>query len=1129
MTILSVSFDEPTIRETGQVATGTVTRVGTTGLLVVNLTSDDTGEATVPATVIIPDGSDSATFPITGVDDFVADGTQTVTVTAAATGFTSGLGSIKVLDNEQTNIVVTDVYLTDGDFNRLDSSVLGERLYVAVEYTTFNLPGGSNYDVFFTVDGVTLAFNDRTSGAGFGVGVWRWIRAGWYSEPGTHTVSVTVDANSDVVEDDETDNTGTFMFTPASATDLPQKFIWPLAGQPFQDHYFTNYVDLDPQGGIRDYNGGAASYNGHNAIDAGEVNFAGMDEGAPIFAAADGVVIAAVNGGYDRNRGQLGMVFPGGPSNTIDIDHGNGWVTRYFHLRRDSLHVEVGDVVAAGDVIAYEGSSGNSTGSHVHFEVRHNGLEVATYLDPNTFWQSPLGYVGDDVFLIESGVSNYDVGPHLDEGPSSATVYDQTPGVVSWVWGYFSGLRAGDSLHAIWRRPDDSIYGFAALNVPQNFSSSLWYFFHGLPPVPDLGTWSVEFLVNGVTTFPAATFEVTNSGAPEIRIEDNTGEIVVDERYTPFDFGTVPQGGGSPTQTFAVINHGSDVLNISSIEVPVGFTLTDGLPATLARGASDTFTVALDTSASGYYAGEVKVFSDDSDESESSFSVEGRVTSGGLEQITLGISRRRMDEGTTLFANVSRTGDTSSPLTVTLASGDASELTVPPTVMIPAGRSDVLFQITGVQDLILDGDQTAGVTATATGLLGARNEVVVRHIPVDALFLSMQINGGGVNRSGIGTLGLTFDLAVNVAGVTSLTLFNHTTGTPVDVSTASLIGNGSPVVVWNLANLMLPNGRYTAELIRSQATSIAGGSLATPIAIEFHILSGDLDGDGIVNFNDTAPLSLNFGQSGPAFRDGDGNGDGLVNFDDTAPISLNFGTSLAQLAYDFGDAPETGTSYPTTSANNGARHVIHGNVLFLGADRDGEPDGQPSVDATGDGGDENGLVFDPLLRGTDADVSVTSNGAGFLNGWVDFNQDGDWDDPGEQVFNDQPIVAGASNLQITIPAGATLGSTFARFRLTENSGYSYFGLAPNGEAEDYQLTVTDSAPELLAELAADTTASSQHSARFGVQLSPLAGFFQSARHPAPDHLIAVLSPHFSTFGHPLSLFATEDESKVRTR
>ena len=380
------------------------------------------------------------------------------------------------------------------------------------------------------------------------------------------------------------------------------------------------------------------------------------------------------------------------------------------------------------------------------------------------------------------------------------------------------------------------------------------------------------------------------------------------------------------------------------------------------------------------------------------------------------------------------------------------------------------------------------------------------------------INGDGSNRSGIGTLALAFNVPANVAGVTTLTLFNHTTVQPVDLSTASLGGDGSPVVTWDLNGLTLPDGRYTAELIRSQVNTTVGGPLAQAFAFEFHVLGGDLDGDAVVNFDDTVPLSLNFGQSGSHYRDGDGDGDGTVNFNDTVPLSLNFGASLAPLTYDFGDAPETGTSFPTTLANDGARHVITGNTLFLGADRDDESDGQPDATATGDGADENGLAFDPLLRGTNVNVTVTSSGAGFVNSWVDFNHDGDWDDPGEQVFTDAAVVAEANHLQITIPAGATLGSTFARFRLTGSAGYSYFGLAPNGEVEDYQLTIIAPAPDLPESVADESLRTADRS-------NPAT----PTSNTLPDWLLSVLNPTFTTDDSELSLFSTGQVPRSRRR
>ena len=84
------------------------------------------------------------------------------------------------------------------------------------------------------------------------------------------------------------------------------------------------------------------------------------DMGTPIVATADGVVTAAGwNGGY---------------GNMVDVDHGGGIVTRYGHA--SALAVTVGQQVRRGEVIAYVGSTGRSTGPHVHYEVRVDGQPV---------------------------------------------------------------------------------------------------------------------------------------------------------------------------------------------------------------------------------------------------------------------------------------------------------------------------------------------------------------------------------------------------------------------------------------------------------------------------------------------------------------------------------------------------------------------------------------------------------------------------------------------------------------------------------------------------------------------------------------------------------------------------------
>ena len=94
-------------------------------------------------------------------------------------------------------------------------------------------------------------------------------------------------------------------------------------------------------------------WSGHLGIDIA----AGL--GAPVWAADAGVVTIA-QGGWN-----------GGYGNIVMIDHGNGWITVYGHLSQ--INVVPCQGVAQGQVIGLAGSTGNSTGPHLHFETRFNG------------------------------------------------------------------------------------------------------------------------------------------------------------------------------------------------------------------------------------------------------------------------------------------------------------------------------------------------------------------------------------------------------------------------------------------------------------------------------------------------------------------------------------------------------------------------------------------------------------------------------------------------------------------------------------------------------------------------------------------------------------------------------------
>ena len=98
----------------------------------------------------------------------------------------------------------------------------------------------------------------------------------------------------------------------------------------------------------------------HGAIDIS------VPTGANVYATEAGTVITARYGSPTAG-------------NYVEIDHGNGYISRYLH--NSSLKVNVGDKVTKGQVIALAGSTGKSTGSHCHFEIRYNGVKV----DPLNF------------------------------------------------------------------------------------------------------------------------------------------------------------------------------------------------------------------------------------------------------------------------------------------------------------------------------------------------------------------------------------------------------------------------------------------------------------------------------------------------------------------------------------------------------------------------------------------------------------------------------------------------------------------------------------------------------------------------------------------------------------------------
>jgi hypothetical protein len=118
--------------------------------------------------------------------------------------------------------------------------------------------------------------------------------------------------------------------------------------------------------------------------------------------------------------------------------------------------------------------------------------------------------------------------------------------------------------------------------------------------------------------------------------------------------------------------------------------------------------------------------------------------------------------------------------------------------------------------------------------------------------------------------------------------------------------------------------------------------------------------------------------------------------------------------------------------------------------------------------------FGTLNRGTPLPISVTVTGGGILEAWIDFNFDGDFNDPGEQIISaaSHPIDAVFSanatgtpvtrefiiNVPASTPAPNSPTATYARFRVSADGGLSPTGLALSGEVEDYRLMILPGLP-----------------------------------------------------------------------
>jgi hypothetical protein len=256
------------------------------------------------------------------------------------------------------------------------------------------------------------------------------------------------------------------LLAPGAAAADPQ-FSFPVACTLGRDCFVQNYVDTDMSAAARDFTCGSLSYDGHKGTDIRLKHYVAMAAGFEVLAAAPGTVLRTRDGMADVSVKEIGAaaIKNREAGNSVIVDHGDGWVTQYSHMRKGSVAVKPGQAVTAGTPLGLIGLSGNTEFPHLHFEVRHDDRSIDPFsgepvaagcgLASHGLWKIelpyiPTGLLGDGFALERPKV---DAARHGAYAATALTI--ESPALVYWIDVF--GLQAGDRLRITLTDPDGAI------------------------------------------------------------------------------------------------------------------------------------------------------------------------------------------------------------------------------------------------------------------------------------------------------------------------------------------------------------------------------------------------------------------------------------------------------------------------------------------------------------------------------------------------------------------------------------------------------------------------------------------------------------------------------------------------
>lgn len=304
---------------------------------------------------------------------------------------------------------------------------------------------------------------------------------------------------------------------------------WPLQlvpGHPEKSaRTVVNYVDHDPAypNHVLDYNCGTRTYdqaNGYNHqgtdITAYPFAWRKMDnDEAIVVAAAPGVIVLKEDGQFDRS-----CTLNDQPWNAVYVRHADGSTAWYGHLKKGSLTAKgLGEWVQTGEFLGVMGSSGDSTGPHVHFELHaSDGSLVDPFagacsgFNSASAWVQQRPYNEPAIDLVITSDAPVEFSPCPTPEVEHRSAYFQ-PGQIVYLTAFLTDqLRANAVVFNVYS-PDDTL--FETITIPSGadyYAASYWQWAITLPASAPAGAWRFETVFNGQTQ--SVDFEVGMGGPP---------------------------------------------------------------------------------------------------------------------------------------------------------------------------------------------------------------------------------------------------------------------------------------------------------------------------------------------------------------------------------------------------------------------------------------------------------------------------------------------------------------------------------------------------------------------------------------------------------------------------------------